>query len=193
MSSASLYQPGGSKRHVFRSHPHQPFPRPNTVRPGRIGVDRTFDLLSGVFAGDCSSHHDPRYVYSAEIVEVYDGDTVTVDIDLGFRMWLRDEPLRLWGVDTPEVRGTEKPEGLRVQVLVRSWLPVGEHALIRTLKAKDGGDRTGTFHQYPVMICSDGWSESVNPRLLREGHAELSTNAERERAEIVAYFGFPPD
>jgi micrococcal nuclease len=42
------------------------------------------------------------YDYRAKIVKVVDGDTVDVDIDLGFGVWLQDERVRLVGVDTPE-------------------------------------------------------------------------------------------
>lgn len=128
-------------------------------------------------AQDCRSFHDPRYVYEAKINHVYDGDTIRMDIDLGFRMSLNGEPLRLWGINTPEVRGDEKAAGIRVRDIVRGWLPEGGTAIIRTLKAKDGGDRTGTFHRYLVIVCPEGWSESVNARLLREGHAEVEASS----------------
>lgn len=140
-------------------------------------------------AGDCDRFHDPRYVYEAEIVEVIDGDTIVADIDLGFRIWLRHESLRLWGVDTPEVRGAEKAAGLEVRDLVASWLPVGQKTLIRTLEDNVGGDRTGSLHRYLVVVCPEGWSESVNARLLREGLAELSTGSKKELAEAIAFFG----
>jgi|TARA_R110000822_G_scaffold242622_2_gene371677 micrococcal nuclease len=45
------------------------------------------------------------YVYKATVTKVYDGDTVTVDIDLGFSVVLRNIKLRLLGIDTPEMRG----------------------------------------------------------------------------------------
>ena len=38
------------------------------------------------------------------IVKVVDGDTVDVDIDLGFGVWLRKQRIRLVGIDTPESR-----------------------------------------------------------------------------------------
>ena len=49
------------------------------------------------------------YEYNCNIVKVVDGDTVDVDIDLGFGMWLRNERIRLYGIDTPESR-TRDPE-----------------------------------------------------------------------------------
>jgi micrococcal nuclease len=43
------------------------------------------------------------YEYGVEIVRVVDGDTVDVNIDLGFGVWLRKERVRLYGIDTPDV------------------------------------------------------------------------------------------
>ena len=99
-----------------------------------------FTLSAGhaVQANDCHQFHDPRYVYQAEIVRVYDGDTVFMDIDLGFRIVLHNEPLRLWGVDTPEVRGDEKERGIAVRDLVREWLPVGGETIMGSLTAGGG-------------------------------------------------------
>lgn len=48
------------------------------------------------------------YRYRAKVKSVYDGDTCTVDIDLGFHITLRDIKVRLYGVDTPELRGGTK-------------------------------------------------------------------------------------
>ena len=45
------------------------------------------------------------YLYRATVTSVYDGDTITVDIDLGFSVVLRNIKLRLLGIDTPEMRG----------------------------------------------------------------------------------------
>lgn len=140
-------------------------------------------------ASDCETPHDPRYVYEARINRVVDGDTINMDIDLGFRIWLYNEPLRLWGIDTPEIRGKEKAEGIPVRDLVKSWLPEGSTTIIRTLRGKDGGDDTGTFHRYLVVICPEGWAESVNARLLREGHAVIEASSEKELARIKAAFG----
>ena len=53
-----------------------------------------------------------RYEYRAGNFSVVDGDTVRCDIDLGFGVWLRDQILRLHGINAPEIRGGERPEGL---------------------------------------------------------------------------------
>ena len=48
------------------------------------------------------------YEYRATIIRVVDGDTVDVDIDLGFGVWLKDERVRIMGIDTPESRTSDK-------------------------------------------------------------------------------------
>ena len=44
------------------------------------------------------------YEYNCKIVRVVDGDTVDVDIDLGFGLWIHNERIRMYGIDTPESR-----------------------------------------------------------------------------------------
>jgi micrococcal nuclease len=62
---------------------------------------------------------DSLYHYRAVIAEVYDGDTVTADVDLGFSVWLRGERLRLARINAPEVRGDEKESGLAARDFLR--------------------------------------------------------------------------
>ena len=42
------------------------------------------------------------YEYNCKMVRVVDGDTVDVDIDLGFGIWMRNQRIRMYGIDTPE-------------------------------------------------------------------------------------------
>tara|TARA_A100001515_G_scaffold144015_1_gene146801 strand:- start:2304 stop:2627 length:324 start_codon:yes stop_codon:yes gene_type:complete len=103
------------------------------------------------------------YEYSATVVKVYDGDTITVDIDLGFGIVLRKQKIRLYGVNTPEVRGEEKELGKKVRDLLREKI-LGETIIVKTIKDKKGkyGRWLGTiFHQ----------EENINDWLLNEGHA----------------------
>ena len=50
------------------------------------------------------------YEYKVNILKVVDGDTVDVDIDLGFGVWLRNERVRIVGIDCPESRTSDKIE-----------------------------------------------------------------------------------
>ena len=72
-----------------------------------------------------------------------DGDTVDVDIDLGFGVWMRKERIRVLGIDTPESRTRDKvvkTYGILAKNFVKSYLPVGSVQVLQTEK-----DGTGKF------------------------------------------------
>ena len=50
------------------------------------------------------------YEYRCEVVKIIDGDTIRVDVDLGFGIWSRNETVRLYGIDTPESRTRDLEE-----------------------------------------------------------------------------------
>ena len=54
------------------------------------------------------------YIYDAKILRVIDGDTFDFEIDMGFSIRIK-ERMRLYGIDTPETRDTERSEGLKVK------------------------------------------------------------------------------
>ena len=88
------------------------------------------------------------YEYNSIIRYVVDGDTVDVDIDLGFGVWLRDQRVRLYGIDTPESRTrdlTEKLFGLAAKDFVKNYLTVGSKQILKTFIGKDGEDMRGKF------------------------------------------------
>ena len=106
----------------------------------------------------------PGYTYRAEVISVYDGDTITVDIDLGLGVWVCGQTLRLYGIDTPELRGEERPEGLKV----RDWLLeklMGRPIVVQTLK-----DDKGKYGRWLAIVWLDG--ENVNDELLLSGRAK---------------------
>ncbi len=79
------------------------------------------------------------YEYGCEIVRVYDGDTVTVHIDLGFGTWLRNRGIRVGGIDTPEIRtrsAREKKYGYMARDRMKELLPIGSKQVIRTYSPK---------------------------------------------------------
>ncbi len=81
------------------------------------------------------------YEYPCKILRVVDGDTVDVDIDLGFGVWMHKERVRIMGIDTPESRTrdlTEKAFGLAAKEFVKLMMPIGSMQMIKTDKAKTG-------------------------------------------------------
>ena len=50
------------------------------------------------------------YEYKCNLVKVVDGDTIDVDIDLGFGVWMQNQRIRMYGIDTPESRTSDDVE-----------------------------------------------------------------------------------
>jgi micrococcal nuclease len=88
------------------------------------------------------------YEYKATIVRVVDGDTVDVDIDLGFDVWLRSQRIRLFGIDTPECRTrnkAEKAHGMLAKKYVQAALKLGGVYALRTREKGKFGRFLGEF------------------------------------------------
>ena len=87
------------------------------------------------------------YEYRAVLHSVVDGDTVDVDIDLGFGIWMRDERVRIMGIDTPESRTrdlVEKKFGLAAKKRMTELLAAPK-LVLKTQVARDGEDMKGKF------------------------------------------------
>ena len=100
------------------------------------------------------------FEYKCTIVKVIDGDTVDVDIDLGFGVWLKKQRIRFYAIDTPESRTRdleEKKYGLVAKAFVEAHLPVGSIRTLTTVKDKAGkyGRILGKFKAYDSYI--DAW------------------------------------
>ena len=118
--------------------------------------------------------------YDVVVVKIVDGDTVDVDIDLGFGVTLRDERVRIMGINTPESRTRDKVEDLfgeaakeRLKVLMK------DGGKLITTEDRKGEDMKGKFGR----ILGDfriGDGRKVTDILIEEGHA-------------VAYFGGSKD
>lgn len=108
------------------------------------------------------------YTYKAKITEVYDGDTVTALVDLGFRISFEIK-IRLLGIDTPEIRGTERPEGLIARDRLRE-LVLGKEVILKTER-----DRQEKFGRWLGELFFPDDDQSVNQKLLQEGLAKRYT------------------
>ena len=109
------------------------------------------------------------YEYKCKIVRVVDGDTIDVDIDLGFGIWIHKERIRLMGIDTPESRtrdAEEKKAGLYAKSVVQAFLPVGSMQTLKTVS-----DKTGKFGRILGELFIGGGSYSINQQQIDECHA----------------------
>ena len=119
--------------------------------------------------------------YDVKVLKVVDGDTVDVDIDLGFGVTLTDERVRIMGIDTPESRTRDKVEDLFGEAAkARLKELMADGAKLITTEDRKGEDMKGKFGRilgdFYVERYEDGKKERVTDILVEEGHA-------------VAYFG----
>jgi micrococcal nuclease len=106
------------------------------------------------------------YEYNCKISRVVDGDTVDVDIDLGFGTWRCNERIRLYGVDTPECRtrdAQEKAAGFLAKEFVEDALHVGGTYKLQTREKGKFGRFLG------VIYLTEG--TSINDALISENLA----------------------
>ena len=114
--------------------------------------------------------------YDVVLLKCVDGDTVDVDIDLGFGIWLRDERVRIMGIDTPESRTSDKVEkvfGTAAKNRLKELLENGGKLI--TTEDKSGEDMKGKFGR----ILGD----------FRAPDGKLVTDIMIEEGHCVPYFG----
>jgi micrococcal nuclease len=115
------------------------------------------------------------YEYRVTVVKVIDGDTVDVDIDLGFGVWIKDERVRIMGIDTPESRTRDKEEkvfGLAAKARLKELL--SKNAILKTQINKDGEDMKGKFGRIlgDFIVEEEGKEDTlVTKVMIEEGHA----------------------
>jgi len=113
--------------------------------------------------------------YGVKVLKIVDGDTVDVDIDLGFGITLRDERVRIMGIDTPESRTSDKVEkvfGLASKDRLKELL--GKEAILITTEDKHGEDMKGKFGRILGDFIVEEWEgeeKLVTEVLIEEGHA----------------------
>ena len=118
-----------------------------------------------------------EYKYNVKIKKVIDGDTVDVDIDLGFGVWLHKERVRIMGIDTPESRTRDRVEklfGLASKEKLKELLPLSSMQVL----VVEEYDAKGKFGRILGDFELD--DNRVTDILIEEGHA-------------VAYFGGSKD
>jgi micrococcal nuclease len=119
------------------------------------------------------------FIYRCKILKVLDGDTVEIDLDLGFNIMLANQKVRLAGIDTPESRTSnneEKPRGLLSKKKVQEKLPVGSWQKIQTMKPDSNDDKFGRI--LGVFIMEDG--TSLNQWMIDNNYAVLYSGENKD-------------
>ena len=111
------------------------------------------------------------YHYRAQVQAVYDGDTCTMDIDLGLGTWVHNEKIRLSRINAPELRGDEHDAGILARDFLRDKIE-NQQVWISTLK-----DKKGKYGRYIADIWikdADDNYINVNDALVAAGHAQYA-------------------
>lgn len=105
--------------------------------------------------------------YTAQVRRVYDGDTFHVDIDLGLRIRLEYQRLRMARIDSPEIKGRSRTRGLAARDYLRSLIDKQEVMINTYQKGKYGRWIAEVYvHDY-----EHGW-RNVSDMMMQAGHAK---------------------
>lgn len=104
------------------------------------------------------------YEYKAKVLEVYDGDTITALVDLGFHTQMTLKA-RLVGIDAPEIRGDEKNAGIKTRDRLAE-LVLGKSVTLKTHK-----DKREKYGRWLAEVFVSDQVISVNNQLINEGLA----------------------
>ena len=114
------------------------------------------------------------YEYDATVLAVHDGDTITCDVDLGFKTWLRGAKFRLYGINAPELstdRGPAARDALAGQ------LPADAQVTLLTLPSNvtplspDKVEKFGRWLATVLVTQPDGTRLNLNQWMVDNGHA----------------------
>jgi micrococcal nuclease len=104
-----------------------------------------------------------------KVTNVVDGDTIDVEIDLGFSVSYAQR-LRLAGIDTPESRTTDKAEkalGLEAKEYLKGKIKDAKDVIVKTEKP-DSSEKYGRILGW---VYIDGSNKSINEQMIEDGHA----------------------
>ena len=126
--------------------------------------------------------------YDVEVIKVVDGDTVDVDIDLGFGVCLKDERVRIMGIDTPESRTRDKVEDLfgeAAKARLKALMKNGGKLI--TTEDKSGEDMKGKFGRIlgDFKVDYNGEMKRVTEIMTEEGHCVPYFGGSKEETQAA--------
>lgn len=117
-----------------------------------------------------------QYIRRARIVRLIDGDTCVIDVDMGMAITVR-ATVRLYGINTPEVRGPEKVAGHAATQHLADLLVQFKHEGEWDIVVKTYKDRRGKFGRYLASLIGadqDGNPVDLNMKMVADGHAVVA-------------------
>tara|TARA_R110000824_G_scaffold394392_1_gene594147 strand:- start:1713 stop:2084 length:372 start_codon:yes stop_codon:yes gene_type:complete len=117
-----------------------------------------------------------QYIRRAKIVRLVDGDTCVLDFDMGMSITVR-ATVRLFGINTPEVRGPEKVAGHAATQHLADLLVQFRHEGEWDIVVQTHKDKRGKFGRYLATLMGadqDGNPVDLNERMVADGHAVVA-------------------
>ena len=106
------------------------------------------------------------------VVRIYDGDTVFVNINMGLNLTMNDISIRLFGINTPEVRGIERPDGLKSKDALISYINERKIILYTIKKKSNENDQHDKYGRLLGVLVDKETGENYNLKLLENGFAK---------------------
>ena len=114
-----------------------------------------------------------KFIYEAKVLDIHDGDTISVEIDCGFQLSFKDK-IRFFGVNAPELKiknenkkMIENTLGTQTLNVVKDFIKVGDTILIETIK-----DKKEKYGRYlaKIFITKNKKQICLNDYLLTNGY-----------------------
>jgi|TARA_A200000159_G_scaffold3696_1_gene3728 micrococcal nuclease len=126
--------------------------------------------------------------YDVKVLKVVDGDTVDVDIDLGFGITLTDERVRIMGIDTPESRTSDRVEDLfgeAAKLRLKQLMKKGGKLI--TTEDRKGEDMKGKFGRIlgDFKVEYNGEMKKVTEIMAEEGHCVPYFGGSKEETQAA--------
>lgn len=129
-------------------------------------------------------HKVSNYRYNAHIKSVYDGDgTFHVDMIIKYDIGMKivntielSKEVRIYGIDTPEIKGSQRRAGIIVRDFVRELI-LGKDVIIETHK-----DKSGKYGRLLIDLYIN--DELLSDILLDKGYAKPYTGGTKDEWSI---------
>lgn len=107
-----------------------------------------------------------------DIVRIYDGDTVFMNINLGMNITMNNISIRLYGINTPEVKGVEREDGLKSRDALIEYIK-DRKIILYTLKNKSNeNDKHDKYGRLLGILVDKETGENYNLKLLENKYAK---------------------
>ena len=107
----------------------------------------------------------PSYIYKATLIRVVDGDTVHMQVDLGYHIGVEID-FRLTGINAPEMKGATITAGKAAKAFLEGLLANRTDLVVVSVKTEKFGRWLGT-----IWFATEPTRPSANAQMVASGHA----------------------